>query len=91
MSDPCYENPQGCPNLVVFNNLTYGQYHVSLEEHTSAYTLAADATSSRHTMAVFGGQPPATAGAGKYPVGAPAVVTIDSAHPRQEITLNFPA
>jgi hypothetical protein len=91
LSDPCYESPPGCPNLVVFSNLAYGQYQVSLEEHTSGYTPAADAPASRHTMAVFGGRHSGTARAEKYPVGAPAVVTIDSAHSRQEITLNFPA
>ena len=90
-SDPCYESPQGCPQLAVFAGLDFGQYFVSIEAHDDLFRQTAGVRGGKPVvLSNFGKALSENGGQGQFDPGQTTEVVLDATHPRSDIVLNFP-
>jgi hypothetical protein len=90
VSDPCYESPQGCPQLAVFAGLDFGQYFVSIEAHDDLFRQTGGVQGKTVLLSNFGMASSEPGRQAQFDPGQTTEVVIDATHKRSEILLNFP-
>jgi hypothetical protein len=89
-ADPCYESPQGCPQLAVFTGLEFGEYYLSLEAHDDLFRQTGGVQGKTVLLSNFGMASSEHGGQGQFDPGQATEVVLDATHPRSDIVLNFP-